>query len=48
MTEKIIELNVGSVILTPGFEEFDAEKKGEYGYNRYPNVITSVQFERML
>ena len=48
MTEKIIELNVGSVILTPGFEEFDAAKKGEYGYNRYPNVITSVQFERML
>lgn len=48
MTEKIIELNVGSVILTPGFEEFDAAKKGEYGYGRYPNVITSVQFERML
>jgi heterodisulfide reductase subunit A-like polyferredoxin len=48
MTEKIIELDVGSVILTPGFEEFDARKKGEYGYDRYPNVITSVQFERML
>jgi heterodisulfide reductase subunit A-like polyferredoxin len=48
MREKIIELNVGSVILTPGFEEFDATKKGEYGYGRYPNVITSVQFERML
>jgi heterodisulfide reductase subunit A-like polyferredoxin len=48
MTEKVIELQVGSVILTPGFEEFDAKKKGEYGYGRYPNVITSVQFERML
>ena len=48
MTERIIELDVGSVILTPGFEEFDAAKKGEYGYGRYPNVITSVQFERML
>jgi heterodisulfide reductase subunit A-like polyferredoxin len=48
MTEKIIELDVGSVILTPGFEEFDARKKGEYGYGRYPNVLTSVQFERML
>ena len=48
MKEKIIELDVGSVILTPGFEEFDAAKKGEYGYDRYPNVITSVQFERML
>jgi heterodisulfide reductase subunit A-like polyferredoxin len=48
MTEKVIELDVGSVILAPGFEEFDAAKKGEYGYGRYPNVITSVQFERML
>ncbi len=48
MTERVIELDVGSVILTPGFEEFDAVKKGEYGYGRYPNVITSVQFERML
>jgi heterodisulfide reductase subunit A-like polyferredoxin len=48
MTEKIIELDVGSVILTPGFEEFDARKKGEYGYGRYQNVLTSVQFERML
>jgi heterodisulfide reductase subunit A len=48
MTEKIVELDVGSVILAPGFEEFDAARKGEYGYGRYPNVITSVQFERML
>lgn len=48
MTEKVIKLDVGAVILTPGFAEFDAAKKGEYGYGRYPNVITSVQFERML
>jgi len=48
MTEKIIELQVGSVILTPGFAEFDARKKGEYGYGRYPNIMTSVQLERML
>jgi len=48
MKEQIIELEVGSVILTPGIEEFDAESNGEYGYNRYKNVLTSVQFERML
>ncbi|MFH0974971.1 MAG: FAD-dependent oxidoreductase [Spirochaetota bacterium] len=42
------ELEVGSVILAPGFNEFDAELKGEYGFNRYTNVLTSVQFERML
>jgi heterodisulfide reductase subunit A-like polyferredoxin len=48
MTEKTVDLEVGSVIITPGFDEFDAEKKGEYGFKRYPNVVTSVQFERML
>jgi len=48
MTERIVELDVGSVLLTPGFDEFDAARKGEFGYGRYPNVVTSVQFERML
>ena len=48
MQEETITLDVGSVILTPGFEEYDAELKGEYGFNRYQNVLTSVQFERML
>jgi heterodisulfide reductase subunit A-like polyferredoxin len=48
MKERTIELQVGSVILTPGFKEFDAERKGEFGYGRYTNVVTSVQFERML
>jgi heterodisulfide reductase subunit A-like polyferredoxin len=48
MTEKTIELDVGSVILTPGFKEFDAGRKGEFGWGRYSNVVTSVQFERML
>ncbi|MBN2374768.1 MAG: FAD-dependent oxidoreductase [Sedimentisphaerales bacterium] len=48
MKEKQIKLEVGSVILAPGFEEFAAETKGEFGFGRYPNVLTSVQFERML
>ncbi len=48
MREKTYELEIGSVILAPGFKEFDAERKGEFGYNRYANVLTSVQFERML
>ncbi|AEB08701.1 FAD-dependent oxidoreductase [Desulfobacca acetoxidans] len=41
-------LEVGAVILTLGFRPFDASRKGEYGYGRYPNVITSLEFERML
>ena len=42
------ELQVGAVILAPGFEEFDARLRGEYGYGRYPNVVTSIEFERIL
>jgi heterodisulfide reductase subunit A-like polyferredoxin len=48
MGERTVELEVGSVVLTTGFEEFDASRKGELGWGRYPNVVTSVQFERML
>ena len=31
-----------------GFEPFPAERKGEYGFGRYANVLSSIQFERML
>ena len=48
MQEKVITLDIGSVILAPGFQEFQAEAKGEYGFGRYANVLSSVQFERML
>ncbi len=41
-------LNVGSIVLAPGFECFDAKLKTEYGYGRFPNVVTSIEFERIL
>jgi len=41
-------LKVGSIILAPGFETFDARLKSEYGYGRYQNVVTSIEFERIL
>ncbi len=41
------ELPVGAVVLSPGFEPFDARRKGEFGWGYYPNVLTSIQFERM-
>jgi heterodisulfide reductase subunit A len=47
-TDRVISLNVGAVILSPGFQVFDARLKPEYGYGRYPNVVTSLEFERML
>ncbi len=46
--EKGRALDVGAVILTPGFEEFDPSIKTEYGYGRYPNVMSSIQYERVL
>ncbi len=46
--EKKINLNVGSIILSPGFDKFRAELKTEYGYGRFKNVVTSMEFERFL
>jgi heterodisulfide reductase subunit A-like polyferredoxin len=48
MKDKTITLDVGSIILSPGFDEFQPEIKREYGYRRFPNVITSIEFERIL
>jgi len=41
-------IDVGAIILAPGFSVFDARLKKEYGYGDYPNVITSLEFERFL
>jgi heterodisulfide reductase subunit A-like polyferredoxin len=41
-------LEVGAVILAPGYQLFDAERAAELGYGRYANVVTSMQFERLL
>ncbi|MCJ7594602.1 MAG: FAD-dependent oxidoreductase, partial [Desulfobacterales bacterium] len=46
--EKEIELNVGAVILSPGLDLYDASVRQELGYGRWPNVISSIQFERIL
>ncbi len=46
--EEILDLEVGAVILAPGFDAFDARRKKNYGYGEYPNVMTSLEFERML
>jgi len=48
MKQEDLEIDVGSIILSPGFDEFDASGLGNYGYGVYPNVITSIQFERIL
>ncbi len=46
--DEIIELEVGSIILAPGFQPFDPSKLTHYGYGRHPNVMTAMEFERIL
>ncbi|MGA9349708.1 MAG: CoB--CoM heterodisulfide reductase iron-sulfur subunit A family protein [Anaerolineae bacterium] len=45
--EQFVELQVGAIIVATGFEPFDAVRKPEFGYGRYPNVITGLEFERL-
>ena len=42
------EINVGAIILAPGIEPFDPKVREEYRYGEFTNVITSLDFERLL
>ncbi|MFC1907007.1 4Fe-4S binding protein [Chloroflexota bacterium] len=46
--DKVVELEVGSIILATGFNLFDPTPIYQYGYRRLDNVITSLEFERMV
>ena len=46
--EEIVTYNVGSVVLSPGFEPFDPSGFDNYQYLQYPNVVTAMEFERIL
>jgi len=48
MVAKTNEIDIGSVILAPGFQVYQAEMSEEFGFGRYPNVVTALQFERLL
>ncbi len=45
--EQFVELDVGAIVAATGFDPFNAALKPELGYGMYPNVITSLQFERL-
>ena len=44
--EKVYDLNVGSIIVATGFEEYRPLDYGEYGYGVFPNVVTSLEYDR--
>jgi len=43
-----LEVNVGAIVLSLGYEVYDPKVKGDYGYGRFENVVTSLDFERLL
>ncbi|MHC1625987.1 MAG: FAD-dependent oxidoreductase [Methanoculleaceae archaeon] len=46
--ERVIEVPAASVIVATGYNLFDARKKTQYRYIHHPDVITSLEFERMI
>ena len=46
--DQIIDLNVGAIIVATGLDVYDPSALDEYGYSRYPNVVTSLEFERLI
>ncbi|RLB13780.1 MAG: 4Fe-4S ferredoxin, partial [Deltaproteobacteria bacterium] len=43
-----VELDVGSIIVAPGFQAFDPSQFDTYNYAQHPNVMTAMEFERIL
>ena len=43
-----VEVKVGAIILSPGYEPFDPKLRDEYGYGKFENVVTSMDYERLL
>jgi heterodisulfide reductase subunit A len=46
--DRVYDLSVGSIILTPGLKTYNPAIRQEFGYGRIANVVTSLQFERLL
>ncbi len=47
MREESVDFPCGAIIWATGWQPYDAAKIQPYGYDRFPNVITSVEFERL-
>ena len=46
--DKDLDINVGNIIVATGYKTFDARRMEQYGYGKYPNVLNSLEFERLL
>lgn len=43
-----VSIEVGNIIVATGYKPFDAKRMEQYGYGKYPNVLNSLEFERLL
>jgi len=46
--EELIELEVGSIVVCTGYDQIDPSKLEEYSYGQHPDIITNLQFERLV
>ena len=45
--DEMVEIEIGNIIVATGFQQFDPSKIYQYGYDRYNNVFTGLEFERL-
>jgi heterodisulfide reductase subunit A len=48
MKDDVFNLEVGTIIVATGMDIYDPTVLDEYGYTRFPNVVTSMEFERLI
>ncbi len=48
MTDEYVQEKIGAIIVATGYELLDPSIYEEYGYGKYPDVVTSLEFERMV
>jgi heterodisulfide reductase subunit A2 len=48
MKDELITLRIGAIVMASGFDEYNSVELYKYGYSRYKNVVTSIEFERIL
>jgi len=48
MNDEVVVLDVGAIVVATGMDVYDPTALDEYGYTRYENVITSMEFERLI
>ncbi len=48
MSDDVIDLNVGAIVIATGFKMFDVEEYPRLGYGKFPNVIHAMEYERLM